>query len=128
MGADQPWTADRCTALGVSRVLDPLTCTPGDVATAVHHLPRRRPVTARGQALASQAAKLPTTAEATDLAAPGHRATLSGTRPWRPMPSVPRLARSEASWRSPEMRHSWVQLLSRTRWWNRVSPSAGRTS
>ena len=48
-------------------MLDPLTCTPGDVATAVHHLPRRRPVTARSQALASQAAKLPTTAEATDL-------------------------------------------------------------
>ncbi|MCU1613726.1 MAG: glycosyltransferase, family [Frankiales bacterium] len=35
LGADQPWTADRCAALGVSRVLDPLQCAPADVATTV---------------------------------------------------------------------------------------------
>lgn len=35
MGADQPLNADRCSALGVSRVLDPLSCTPQQVAIAV---------------------------------------------------------------------------------------------
>jgi UDP:flavonoid glycosyltransferase YjiC (YdhE family) len=35
MGADQPWNADRCEALGVGRVLDPLTVSPAEAAAAV---------------------------------------------------------------------------------------------
>jgi UDP:flavonoid glycosyltransferase YjiC (YdhE family) len=35
MGADQPDNADRCHALGVARVLDPLTVTPAEVRDAV---------------------------------------------------------------------------------------------
>jgi UDP:flavonoid glycosyltransferase YjiC (YdhE family) len=67
MGADQPWTADRCAALGVARVLDPLTCSPEEVATAARALleddaPRRAAAD-----LAARAAALPTTAQATDL-------------------------------------------------------------
>jgi UDP:flavonoid glycosyltransferase YjiC (YdhE family) len=67
MGADQPWTADRCVTLGVARVLDPLTCTPRQVAAAVRALldddaPRR--AAAR---LAARSAALPTTAAGTDL-------------------------------------------------------------
>jgi MGT family glycosyltransferase len=67
MGADQPWTADRCAALGVSRVLDPLTCTPDDVAGAVLHLLSDGAARQAARALAREAARLPTTAEATDL-------------------------------------------------------------
>jgi UDP:flavonoid glycosyltransferase YjiC (YdhE family) len=67
MGAVQPWTADRCAALGVSRVLDPLTCTPDDVAGAVLHLLSDGVAREAARSLARQAARLPTTAEATDL-------------------------------------------------------------
>jgi UDP:flavonoid glycosyltransferase YjiC (YdhE family) len=35
MGADQPWNAGRCAALGVARVLDPVGATPADVRSAV---------------------------------------------------------------------------------------------
>lgn len=35
IGADQPMNADRCTALGVGRVLDPVTATPAEVHAAV---------------------------------------------------------------------------------------------
>lgn len=38
MGADQPANADRCTALGVASVLDPLRLTPTQVAGAVRTL------------------------------------------------------------------------------------------
>jgi len=38
MGADQPANADRSVALGVAMVLDPLTATPGDVASAARQL------------------------------------------------------------------------------------------
>jgi MGT family glycosyltransferase len=34
MGADQPHNADRCMALGVAEVLDPLTASSGEVAAA----------------------------------------------------------------------------------------------
>ena len=36
MGADQPWNGDRCAALGVARVLDPLTATPHTIGQAIH--------------------------------------------------------------------------------------------
>jgi UDP:flavonoid glycosyltransferase YjiC (YdhE family) len=35
MGADQPWNAARCAALGVARVLDPIRATPDDIRDAV---------------------------------------------------------------------------------------------
>jgi len=35
MGADQPWNAARCAALGVARILDPVQATPHDVRDAV---------------------------------------------------------------------------------------------
>jgi UDP:flavonoid glycosyltransferase YjiC (YdhE family) len=66
LGADQPWTADRCAALGVSRVLDPLTCTPADVKPAVLDLLDDCPERHAAQALADKTAELPNTAEATD--------------------------------------------------------------
>src|SRR5262249_41215577 len=31
MGADQPWNGDRCAALGLGRVLDPVAATPADI-------------------------------------------------------------------------------------------------
>jgi len=67
MGADQPWTADRCRALGVSRVLDPLSCTAAEVATTVLELLGDCPEQRRARAVARQAAQLPTTADAADL-------------------------------------------------------------
>jgi MGT family glycosyltransferase len=38
MGADQPWNGDRCAALGVARVLDPVTATAGDIAAALREV------------------------------------------------------------------------------------------
>jgi UDP:flavonoid glycosyltransferase YjiC (YdhE family) len=38
MGADQPFNAQRAEALGVARVLDPLTCTPDDVRRALREV------------------------------------------------------------------------------------------
>jgi UDP:flavonoid glycosyltransferase YjiC (YdhE family) len=35
MGADQPWNGDRCAAIGVARVLDPVTATVADIREAV---------------------------------------------------------------------------------------------
>jgi UDP:flavonoid glycosyltransferase YjiC (YdhE family) len=35
MGADQPWNGDRCLALGVGRVLDPVIASSDDIAAAV---------------------------------------------------------------------------------------------
>jgi UDP:flavonoid glycosyltransferase YjiC (YdhE family) len=34
MGADQPWNGDRCEALGVARILDPVAATPAAITTA----------------------------------------------------------------------------------------------
>lgn len=67
LGADQPWMADRCTALGVSRVLDPLTCTPSDAATTVHEVLEDGAARRSAEALGRRAAQLPTTAEAANL-------------------------------------------------------------
>ncbi|WP_222266408.1 glycosyltransferase [Modestobacter marinus] len=68
MGADQPWVADRGRALGVCRVLDPLTCTPGEVRSdALHLLAGDCPERAAARELARRARALPTTAQAVDL-------------------------------------------------------------
>ncbi len=38
MGADQPWNGDRCAALGVARVLDPVAATTTDIANALREV------------------------------------------------------------------------------------------
>jgi UDP:flavonoid glycosyltransferase YjiC (YdhE family) len=47
MGADQPWNADRCDALGVARVLDVIDATPADIRAAVAGLDGLRTAAAR---------------------------------------------------------------------------------
>ena len=67
MGADQPWNADRCEALGVGVVLDPLTASPTDIGAAVAQVltsPRHREAALR---MREEALSLPTAAEATAL-------------------------------------------------------------
>lgn len=67
MGADQPWNADRCEALGVGVVLDPLTASPTDIGAAVAQVlssPRHRRAALR---LREEALSLPTAAEAAAL-------------------------------------------------------------
>jgi UDP:flavonoid glycosyltransferase YjiC (YdhE family) len=69
MGADQPHNGDRCVALGVGRVLDPLTATPTeirDAAADVRTSPAYREAAGR---LRAEAAALPTTGDAVDLIA-----------------------------------------------------------
>jgi UDP:flavonoid glycosyltransferase YjiC (YdhE family) len=67
MGADQPWVADRCAALGACRVLDPLTCSPAEVTGAAGALLGDCPERRAARAVARRAAGLPTTAAAADL-------------------------------------------------------------
>lgn len=67
MGADQPWTAERCRALGVSRVLDPVACSSTEVTTAVMALLDDSPEQCAALAIAQHTAELPTTADAIDL-------------------------------------------------------------
>jgi UDP:flavonoid glycosyltransferase YjiC (YdhE family) len=67
LGADQPWNADRCAALGVSRVLDPLTCTSDQVAAAVSDLLDDDLARRQARTLAQRATHLPSTAQATDV-------------------------------------------------------------
>ncbi|WP_138735835.1 glycosyltransferase [Modestobacter excelsi] len=67
MGADQPWTAERCRALGVSRVLDPLACSPTEVTNTVSALLDDSPEQHAALAIAQQTAELPTTADAAGL-------------------------------------------------------------
>lgn len=64
MGADQPQNADRCQALGVARVLDPLTVSRSDVRLAVVDVlcaPNYRDAATRIQ---NETAELPTSADA----------------------------------------------------------------
>jgi UDP:flavonoid glycosyltransferase YjiC (YdhE family) len=56
MGADQPWNADRCEALGVARVLDVIDATPADIRRAVSELDGLRTAAAR---LRDEIARLP---------------------------------------------------------------------
>jgi UDP:flavonoid glycosyltransferase YjiC (YdhE family) len=67
MGADQPWVADRSRALGTSRVLDPMTCTPAEVHSTVVSLLEDCPERHAAADIARKAAALPTTTEAVDL-------------------------------------------------------------
>jgi len=67
LGADQPWNADRCSDLGVARVLDPSHSTAQDIrhATAdVLNVPAYR---AAAQRLRDEIAALPGSEHAADL-------------------------------------------------------------
>jgi UDP:flavonoid glycosyltransferase YjiC (YdhE family) len=76
MGADQPHNADRCTALGVGRQLDPLTASPAEVRDAAAELlatPAYREAAAR---LRAETTALPPADHAAEL--------IAGLSPERP--------------------------------------------
>ena len=64
MGADQPWNADRCAALGVGRVLDALTASSADIAEAVHEVLTAPAYRTAARRLRAEALALPTSADA----------------------------------------------------------------
>jgi UDP:flavonoid glycosyltransferase YjiC (YdhE family) len=64
MGADQPWNADRCEALGVARVLDVIEATPADIRAAVADMDALRTAAAR---LHDEIARLPGPERVVDL-------------------------------------------------------------
>lgn len=66
MGADQPWNAARCVALGAAITLDPITVTPADVRGAVHALRVDPSYRTAALALASEMAALPSPERAVD--------------------------------------------------------------
>ena len=67
MGADQPWNADRCVALGVSRMLDALTAAPDDVANATRTVLDRAEYRTAAAHLREEIAALPGAAYGADL-------------------------------------------------------------
>ena len=64
MGADQPLNADRCKALGVARVLDPITVSSGDVHLAVIDVLRAPSYRDAVTRIQHEIAELPTSADA----------------------------------------------------------------
>jgi UDP:flavonoid glycosyltransferase YjiC (YdhE family) len=66
MGADQPWNADRCEALGVGRVLDPLTVSPTEAAAAVDDVLTTPDYRSAAGALQREAESLPPAEAAAD--------------------------------------------------------------
>jgi UDP:flavonoid glycosyltransferase YjiC (YdhE family) len=69
MGADQPWNADRCAALGVGRVLDVIRATPDDIASAIEAVLAGPAYRQAAERLAAEVAALPAPAEAVPLLA-----------------------------------------------------------
>ncbi|WP_375488838.1 glycosyltransferase [uncultured Jatrophihabitans sp.] len=59
LGADQPWNADRCVALGVGRMLDALTVSPGEAAAAAEDVLRNATYRAAARVLSTEAEALP---------------------------------------------------------------------
>ncbi len=59
MGADQPWNGDRCTALGVARVLDPIAASPASIAEALRDVLEDGNFAARARELGAAWAALP---------------------------------------------------------------------
>ena len=59
MGADQPWNAARCEALGVGRALDPIACSSTDVRDAVAALLRDPDYRERAARLRDETLALP---------------------------------------------------------------------
>ncbi len=66
MGADHPFNADRCVALGVARVLDALTASPDDVRDAVDDVLNTPSYRASAAQLRSEAEALPPVEAAAD--------------------------------------------------------------
>jgi UDP:flavonoid glycosyltransferase YjiC (YdhE family) len=67
MGADQPLNGDRCAALGVARVLDPIAATPEGVRAAVITLLTDPTYRRRAERVRDEIAVLPLPAHAVDL-------------------------------------------------------------
>jgi UDP:flavonoid glycosyltransferase YjiC (YdhE family) len=59
MGADQPWNAARCAALGVARVLDPIRATPDDIRVAVRAVLEDRTYRLAAEALRDEMRAMP---------------------------------------------------------------------
>jgi UDP:flavonoid glycosyltransferase YjiC (YdhE family) len=59
MGADQPWNGDRCDALEVARVLDPVSATTADIGEAIAEVLADDRYRTRARALAAAWAALP---------------------------------------------------------------------
>jgi UDP:flavonoid glycosyltransferase YjiC (YdhE family) len=66
MGADQPWNGDRCAALGVARVLDPVAVTPDVIADALADVLRDPAYAARAARLQATWSTLPGPAAVVD--------------------------------------------------------------
>jgi UDP:flavonoid glycosyltransferase YjiC (YdhE family) len=64
LGADQPHNADRCAALGVARVLDPVTATAAGLRAAVQDVLRSPDVRVAARRLREQCLALPSAADA----------------------------------------------------------------
>lgn len=64
MGADQPWNAARCAALGVARVLDPVRATPGDIRDAVREVLTEPSFRQAAERLRDEMLRMPEPAEA----------------------------------------------------------------
>jgi UDP:flavonoid glycosyltransferase YjiC (YdhE family) len=76
MGADQPFTAERCAQLGAARVLDPLTATPDDVRAAVTEVLEQPGYRRAAERLRDELARLPGPEHAVELLT-----ALASTRP-----------------------------------------------
>jgi UDP:flavonoid glycosyltransferase YjiC (YdhE family) len=69
LGADQPWNADRCTELGVGRLLDVVDASPEDVTHAVRDLLTDPAYRATARSLRDEAERLPAAEVAADAVA-----------------------------------------------------------
>jgi UDP:flavonoid glycosyltransferase YjiC (YdhE family) len=77
MGADQPLNADRCQALGVARVLDPITVSSNDVRLAVVDVLRAPNYRDAATRIQNETAELPTSSDAATWIEALSRADLS---------------------------------------------------
>jgi UDP:flavonoid glycosyltransferase YjiC (YdhE family) len=66
MGADQPQNADRCRALGVARVLDPVSATVPAIRAAVSDVLHHNSYHRSAQEMRQEIALLPTSTDAAE--------------------------------------------------------------
>ena len=59
MGAAQPWNGDRCEALGIGRVLDPVAATPDDIRSAARDVLGEASFRAAAASLAATMERVP---------------------------------------------------------------------
>jgi MGT family glycosyltransferase len=67
MGADQPLNADRCEALGVARVLDPLTARPRDITDSAQEVLQTATYREAARRLREETTLLPTSDQAAGM-------------------------------------------------------------